>query len=321
MSSSSSETPDCEFSNLATAVVLGSTTQFFFLLLGLVSFGMLSYELYETANARRLSRDPSKTIIQGQVKSVEEIMRTVGEDSNNQVVGMFAPTQVVYLITYEYIPMVWPQEADALIVNLMDTMIHCLMQSSVCYYPSPFSVAEVRVQRKFTSGRNGQYQAGQDIDVQILPRDPMSGRVAEELLNYKTDKCPKAFGSLIVGLFMFVFVTFGPFGFWVSLQDILQDGCRKNAVVFLFVAYVLYPGLLVLYLVCLCGYRWKDLKWSSFGLFGSTLIVVEHQENQMEEEMTCYTSSELEHTNELMDVLLLKGKSNKINGRMNRVNK
>ena len=309
MSSSSSETPDCEFSNLATAVVLGSTTQFFFLLLGLVSFGMLTYELYETANARRLSRDPSKTIIQGQVKSVEEIMRTVGEDSNNQV---------VYLITYEYIPMVWPQEADALIVNLMDTMIHCLMQSSVCYYPSPFSVAEVRVQRKFTSGRNGQYQAGQDIDVQILPRDPMSGRVAEELLNYKTDKCPKAFGFLIVGLFMFVFVTFGPYGFWVSLQDILQDGCRKNAVVFLFVAYVLYPGLLVLYLVCLCGYRWKDLKWSDFM---STLIVVEHQENQMEEEMTCYTSSELEHTNELMDVLLLKGKSNKINGRMNRVNK
>ena len=318
MSSSSSETPDCEFSNLATAVVLGSTTQFFFLLLGLVSFGMLTEELYQTANARRLSRDPSKTIIQGQVKSVEEIMRTVGEDSNNQVVGMFAPTQVVYLITYEYIPMVWPQEADALIVNLMDTMIHCLMQSSVCYYPSPFSVAEVRVQRKFTSLRNGQYQAGQDIDVQILPRDPMSGRVAEELLNYKTDKCPKAFGSLIVGLFMFVFVTFGPFGFWVSLQDILQDGCRKNAVVFLFVAYVLYPGLLVLYLVCLCGYRWKDLKWSDFG---STLIVVEHQENQMEEEMTCYTSSESEHTNELMDVLLLKGKSNKINGRMNRVNK
>ena len=195
--------------------------------------------------------------------------------------------------------MVWPQEADALIVNLMDTMIHCLMQSSVCYYPSPFSVAEVRVQRKFTSEGNGQYQAGQDIDVQILPRDPMSGRVAEELLNYKTDKCPKAFGFLIVGLFMFVFVTFGPYGFWVSLQDILQDGCRKNAVVFLFVAYVLYPGLLVLYLVCLCGYRWKDLKWSDFM---STLIVVEHQENQMEEEMTCYTSSESEHTNELMDV-------------------
>ena len=308
MSSSSSETPDCEFSNLAT-VVLGSTTHFFFLLLGLVSFGMLTYELDETANARRLSRDPSKTIIQGQVKSVEEVGRTS------------LHPQLVYLITYEYIPMVWPQEADALIVNLMDTMIHCLMQSSVCYYPSPFSVAEVRVQRKFTSLRNGQYQAGQDIDVQILPRDPMSGRVAEELLNYKTDKCPKAFGFLIVGLFMFVFVTFGPFGFWVSLQDILQDGCRKNAVVFLFVAYVLYPGLLVLYLVCLCGYRWKDLKWSSFGLFGSTLIVVEHQENQMEEEMTCYTSSELEHTNELMDVLLLKRKSNKINGRMNRVNK
>ena len=306
MSSSSSETPDCEFSNLATAVVLGSTTQFFFLLLGLVSFGMLTEELYQTANARRLSRDPSKTIIQGQVKSVEEVGRTS------------LHPQLVYLITYEYIPMVWPQEADALIVNLMDTMIHCLMQSSVCYYPSPFSVAEVRVQRKFTSLRNGQYQAGQDIDVQILPRDPMSGRVAEELLNYKTDKCPKAFGSLIVGLFMFVFVTFGPFGFWVSLQDILQDGCRKNAVVFLFVAYVLYPGLLVLYLVCLCGYRWKDLKWSGFA---STLIVVEHQENQMEEEMTCYTSSELEHTNELMDVLLLKGKSNKINGRMNRVNK
>ena len=309
MSSSSSETPDCEFSNLATAVVLGSTTQFFFLLLGLVSFGMLTEELYQTANARRLSRDPSKTIIQGQVKSVEEVGRTS------------LHPQLVYLITYEYIPMVWPQEADALIVNLMDTMIHCLMQSSVCYYPSPFSVAEVRVQRKFTSLRNGQYQAGQDIDVQILPRDPMSGRVAEELLNYKTDKCPKAFGSLIVGLFMFVFVTFGPYGFWVSLQDILQDGCRKNAVVFLFVAYVLYPGLLVLYLVCLCGYRWKDLKWSSLGLFGSTLIVVEHQENQMEEEMTCYTSSESEHTNELMDVLLLKGKSNKINGRMNRVNK
>jgi hypothetical protein len=306
MSSSSSETPNCEFSNLV-AFVLGSTTQFFFLLLGLVSFGMLTYELYETANARRLSRDPSKTIIQGQVKSVEVILgRTVGEDSNNQL---------VYLITYEYIPMVWPQEADALIVNLMDTMIHCLMQSSVCYYPSPFSVAEVRVQRKFTSGRNGQYQAGQDIDVQILPRDPMSGRVAEELLNYKADKCPKAFGFLKVGLLAFVFVTFG---FWVSLQDILQDGCRKNAVVFLFVAYVLYPGLLVLYLVCLCGYRWKDLKWSDFM---STLIVVEHQENQMEEEMTCYTSSESEHTNELMDVLLLKGKSNKINGRMNRVNK
>jgi len=273
MSSSSSETPDCEFSNLAT-VVLGSTTHFFFLLLGLVSFGMLTYELYETANARRLSRDPSKTIIQGQVKSVEEIGRTA---LNNQL---------VYIITYEYIPMVWPQEADDDDDN----------------DKGPFSVAEVRVQRKFTSGRNGQYQAGQDIDVQILPRDPMSGRVAEELLNYKTDKCPKAFGSLIVGLFMFVFVTFGPFGFWVSLQDILQDGCRKNAVVFLFVAYVLYPGLLVLYLVCLCGYRWKDLKWSSFGLFGSTLIVVEHQENQMEEEMTCYTSSELEHTNELMDV-------------------
>ena len=306
MSSSSSETPDCEFSNLATAVVLGSTTQFFFLLLGLVSFGMLTEELYQTANARRLSRDPSKTIIQGQVKSVEEVGRTS------------LHPQLVYLITYEYIPMVWPQEADALIVNLMDTMIHCLMQSSVCYYPSPFSVAEVRVQRKFTSGRNGQYQAGQDIDVQILPRDPMSGRVAEELLNYKTDKCPKAFGLRIVGLFAFVFVIFGPF--WVPLQDILQDGCRKNAVVFLFVAYVLYPGLLVLYLVCLCGYRWKDLKWSSFGLFGSTLIVVEHQENQMEEEMTCYTSSESEHTNELMDVLL-KGKSNKINGRMNRVNK
>ena len=306
MSSSSSETPDCEYSNLATAVVFGSTTHFFFLLLGLVSFGMLTEELCQTANARRLSRDPSKTIIQGQVKSVEEIG------------GTSLHPQLVYLITYEYIPMVWPQEADALIVNLMDTMIHCLMQSSVCYYPSPFSVAEVRVQRKFTSLRNGQYQAGQDIDVQILPRDPMSGRVAEELLNYKTDKCPKAFGSLIVGLFMFVFVTFGPFGFWVSLQDILQDGCRKNAVVFLFVAYVLYPGLLVLYLVCLCGYRWKDLKWSGFA---STLIVVEHQENQMEEEMTCYTSSELEHTNELMDVLLLKGKSNKINGRMNRVNK
>ena len=305
MSSSSSETPNCEFSNLV-AFVLGSTTQFFFLLLGLVSFGMLTEELYQTANARRLSRDPSKTIIQGQVKSVEEVGRTS------------LHPQLVYLITYEYIPMVWPQEADALIVNLMDTMIHCLMQSSVCYYPSPFSVAEVRVQRKFTSLRNGQYQAGQDIDVQILPRDPMSGRVAEELLNYKTDKCPKAFGSLIVGLFMFVFVTFGPFGFWVSLQDILQDRCRKNAVVFLFVAYVLYPGLLVLYLVCLCGYRWKDLKWSDFM---STLIVVEHQENQMEEEMTCYTSSELEHTNELMDVLLLKGKSNKINGRMNRVNK
>ena len=119
MSSSSSETPDCEFSNLAT-VVLGSTTHFFFLLLGLVSFGMLTYELYEIANARRLSRDPSKTIIQGQVKSVQEVGRTA---LNNQL---------VYIITYEYIPMVWPQEADALIVNLMDMMIHCLMQSSVC---------------------------------------------------------------------------------------------------------------------------------------------------------------------------------------------
>ena len=172
-------------------------------------FRLFQNAKYDVANARQLSRDPSQTVIRGQVYSVEET-------HDKDTMSLF------YNSTYNYIPMAWPQEADD------DDNVP--------------SSAEVRAQRAFTS--RTQYEVGQQLDVQILPRDAMSGRVVQELsIEYI---CPIAVCVPFNGFCAF---GFGSMGFWLFLLDVLQDGCQNQAVVLLCVAYVLGPVLIALVLL------------------------------------------------------------------------